>query len=216
MAGLNYAAPVSIARDERAALAAVLHAAGPGAPTLCEGWTTHDLAAHLWLREHDPRVVLGLVLPEVAERQLATVKRERPYPELVEAFAAGPSRLSPFAIDAVDELTNAAEFFVHHEDVRRGAGTTTPRELDDAVQAWAWPVATALAGRVLHRAPVSVVLERRPGGDQRRYGRGDRVVTVLGAPSELLLLAFGRARAAELEWVGDADSVTALREFLKA
>ena len=59
---------MSIAGDERAALAAALRAAGPGAPTLCEGWTTRDLAAHLWLREHDPRVVLGLVLPDLRSR----------------------------------------------------------------------------------------------------------------------------------------------------
>jgi hypothetical protein len=28
---------------------------GPEAPTLCEGWATLDLAAHLVMREHDPR-----------------------------------------------------------------------------------------------------------------------------------------------------------------
>jgi uncharacterized protein (TIGR03085 family) len=207
---------VTIATEERAALAAALHAAGPDAPTLCEGWTTHDLAAHLWFRENDPRAMLGIVVPSLAESQLERVKQERPYSELVDAFAAGPTRLSPFAIAKVDEVANAPEFFVHHEDVRRGDGAVRPRTLGDDVQAWAWPVATTLAGGRLRKAPVSVVLERRPGGQQRRYGRGDRVVTVVGLPTELLLLAFGRTRAAELDWVGDPDSVAALKDFLKA
>jgi uncharacterized protein (TIGR03085 family) len=137
---------VTIATEERAALAAALHAAGPDAPTLCEGWTTHDLAAHLWFRENDPRAMLGIVVPSLAESQLERVKQERPYSELVDAFAAGPTRLSPFAIAKVDEVANAPEFFVHHEDVRRGDGAVRPRTLGDDVQAWAWPVATVPAG----------------------------------------------------------------------
>ena len=38
---------MSHARDERSALVASLRDAGPDAPTLCAGWTTRDLAAHL-------------------------------------------------------------------------------------------------------------------------------------------------------------------------
>ncbi|HAP89500.1 MAG TPA: TIGR03085 family protein, partial [Arthrobacter bacterium] len=35
----------------REVLAETLLAAGPDAPTLCRGWRTRDLAAHLYLRE---------------------------------------------------------------------------------------------------------------------------------------------------------------------
>lgn len=42
---------VTYAREERAALAALLEDSGPDGPTLCEGWLTRDLAAHLVLRE---------------------------------------------------------------------------------------------------------------------------------------------------------------------
>jgi uncharacterized protein (TIGR03085 family) len=53
----------SLARPERAALLDLLTGVGPDAPTLCEGWTTHDLAAHLVVRERRPHAVPGLVVP---------------------------------------------------------------------------------------------------------------------------------------------------------
>ena len=45
---------------EREALADALASAGPDAPTLCEGWTAHDLAAHLIAREHRPDSTPGI------------------------------------------------------------------------------------------------------------------------------------------------------------
>ena len=39
---------------ERLALADLMAEVGPDAPTLCGGWTTRDLAAHLLLRERRP------------------------------------------------------------------------------------------------------------------------------------------------------------------
>src|SRR5207344_2746292 len=41
---------------------------GPAAPTLLEGWTTHDLAAHIVLRERDLVAAPCLVLPGPFER----------------------------------------------------------------------------------------------------------------------------------------------------
>ena len=49
---------------ERSELCDLFLAVGPEAPTLCDGWTTLDLAAHLVVREHDPRsgfAILGAV-----------------------------------------------------------------------------------------------------------------------------------------------------------
>ena len=46
--------PGSIAQSERQALCSLLEDRGPLAPTLCEGWTTADLAAHLYVRERKP------------------------------------------------------------------------------------------------------------------------------------------------------------------
>src|SRR5437764_783312 len=42
------------AEQERAALADALEQLGPDAPTLCEGWATKELAAHVYVREHRP------------------------------------------------------------------------------------------------------------------------------------------------------------------
>lgn len=43
------------AKRERLLLADLLEAAGPDAPTLCEGWNARDLAAHVVVRERRAR-----------------------------------------------------------------------------------------------------------------------------------------------------------------
>ena len=45
---------MSFSDSERQLLADLFLEVGPEAPTLCAGWTTTDLAAHLWVREHRP------------------------------------------------------------------------------------------------------------------------------------------------------------------
>jgi len=59
---------VSVARRERAALVETLLGAGPDAPTLCEGWRTRDLAAHLVIREHRLDAAPGILIPLFAGR----------------------------------------------------------------------------------------------------------------------------------------------------
>ncbi|HEX6919337.1 MAG TPA: maleylpyruvate isomerase family mycothiol-dependent enzyme, partial [Actinomycetes bacterium] len=56
----------SIARAERAALSDLLESLGPDAPTLCEGWDTRDLAAHLVVRERRMDAAPGIVLRPLA------------------------------------------------------------------------------------------------------------------------------------------------------
>ena len=55
-------------RTERQALCDTMLAAGPDAPTLCEGWSVLDLAAHLVVRENRPDAGLGLVVRPLAGR----------------------------------------------------------------------------------------------------------------------------------------------------
>ena len=43
--------PLSLAQQERTTLCDLLLECGPNTPTLCEGWSTADLAAHLVARE---------------------------------------------------------------------------------------------------------------------------------------------------------------------
>ena len=118
--------------DERDRLCALLDELGPQAPTLLAPWTTHDLAAHLFLREHDFVAAPGLVVPgawgRFAERRRVALK-EKAFTELVAAIRAGPPR-GFFRIGWVRRLPNLNEFFVHNEDVRRANGfgprTNTP------------------------------------------------------------------------------------------
>ncbi|MGH3682284.1 MAG: maleylpyruvate isomerase family mycothiol-dependent enzyme, partial [Natronosporangium sp.] len=73
------------ARAERLALCDLLTDLGPDQPTLCAGWTTRDLAAHLVARERRPLAAPGLILRPLAgytERVRQSVAR-RPFPVLV-------------------------------------------------------------------------------------------------------------------------------------
>lgn len=186
--------------DQRTALCDALDAVAADAPTLCEGWTAHHLAAHVWLRENDPTAALGTVLPRFADRtdrRIAAVVAERPYPDLVAAVRRGPGPLSPFRLPGVEAAANTLEFFVHCEDVRRGSGVITPREPDAGLEELAWKRLPVLARLLLRRCPVAVWLERdAPPGEPVRIGRGPDIVTLAGRPSEILLHLWGRQAAA--------------------
>src|SRR5919199_1207606 len=150
---------------ERARLADALEAAGADAPTLCDGWTTRDLAAHLVARERRPDSTPGLVVDRLAgwTDRVRRGYAARPYPELVGLVRTGPPRTSPFALPGVDALVNLSEHFVHCEDVLRGADPgppAAPRVLDPAVDAALWQVLRRRAKLMLgRRAHVTAVLE---------------------------------------------------------
>lgn len=208
---------MNYAQSERAALCELLSQSGPAAPTLCEGWTTRNLAAHLVQRESDLVAAPGnLIKPlsGVTERRLYELSSRTPFPSLVERLKSGPPRFSPFGIPAVDRAANTIEFFVHHEDVRRaGNAPLPPRDLPDAFEE---EIARRLKtmGRFLFgKAAVGVVLERDTG-ETLRVRSGNPVVHVVGRPSELVLFASGRTGAADVEVVGDPDAVAALQAVL--
>ncbi|MCP2256925.1 TIGR03085 family protein [Streptoalloteichus tenebrarius] len=202
---------MGVARDERRQLCDLLDRVGPDEPTLCAGWRTRDLAAHLVLRERRPDASPGIVLRPLAgytalvQRRLAS----RPWGELVRTLRQGPPRWSPFAIPGVDEAVNGTEFFVHHEDVRRAREGWAPRPADPARDAMAWRALARIGRLTFRRCPVGVAL-RRPNGEEVLARRGPRAVTVVGAPGELLLYAFGR-EAVEVEFEGDQADVQAVR-----
>lgn len=208
----------TLAAAERAALCDLLLELGPDAPTLCEGWDAADLAAHLWTRERDPLSLAGVVAPPlkgVAERRMARALERRGFEGLVEDLRTPPA-LSPFAVPAVDAAANAVEYLVHREDLRRGAdpaGTPplrrTPGEEDEL-----WSRLAAMAPMLMRRSPVGVIAERAdaPEGSARQRIAGPRsgpAVVVRGLPSELVLFAFGRRSAAEVEVTGGVDAVAA-------
>ena len=209
------------ARDERLALSARLDQAGPREPTLCEGWTTLDLAAHLVIREHRPDAGLGLLGGPLAAHTRSVQRRlagRTPYPRLVQMFRAGPPRFSLFALPGADERANVVEYFVHHEDVRRAQPDWEARRIDPGLTEVLW-LRLRMARYVLRKAPVGVELARddqpepaRPGGPRVRITAKARtpVVTVIGAPAELTLWALGRTAAARVRLDGGEDAVAAL------
>lgn len=201
-----------LARSERRALAETLEATDPDAPTLCEGWTARDLAAHVVVRERRPDSALGLVVPPLRAHgeRVRRAYAAKPYRELIELIRSGPPRLSPFAVPALERAANGVELFVHHEDVRRGSGGGQPRALPQAAEDELWARLGGRARLALRRAPCRVVL-RRPDGASVTTGSGEAVVTVTGPPSELILFAFGRQAAAEVAYDGDPALVDRLR-----
>ncbi|HEX5331782.1 MAG TPA: TIGR03085 family metal-binding protein [Cellulomonas sp.] len=205
----------------RAQLASALTEAGPDAPTLCEGWQSRHLAAHLVLREHSPVAGAGIVVPALAAHteqviaQLAeTARSAQDYRDLVARVAAEPAAWSPLAW--AGEQVNLVEFFVHTEDVRRGAGPVPPRELEPEHVEALWRALVRGASLTYRRVPVGIVLVR-PDGVRRRVRRapsGHGTVVIRGAVGELLLHAFGRGAAVDIRIEGAPDDVEALAEVL--
>ena len=211
---------MSYASDERAALCALLDETGPGAPTLCEGWRTGDLAAHLVLRERRPDAAAGILGGPLAghtRRVTETLASRTPFPELVRLIRTGPPTMSVFRIRGVDERANLVEYFVHHEDVRRAANGWEPRSVRDGLADVLWQ--RLRMGRILfRRAPVGVELVRDdltggPGQPVRMTAKAKTpVVTVTGHPAELTMWALGRTKAAQVRLDGSADAVRRLSE----
>jgi uncharacterized protein (TIGR03085 family) len=198
---------------ERARLADALEAAGPGAPTLCTGWTGLDLAAHLAARERRPDSTPGLLLRPLAgwtEHVRAGYAR-RPFAELVHLIRTGPPPTSPFALPGADAAGNLAEHFVHCEDVRRGDRSVPPRpaDLPAAVDAALWRFLGTRGRAMFRRARTGVVLST-PDGRESVAVSGRATARLVGEPGELVLVAFGRGSRAVVERSGDAAALTAL------
>jgi uncharacterized protein (TIGR03085 family) len=196
---------------ERARLADALEAADPAAQTLCEGWTARDLAAHVVVRERRPDTTPGLMLPAFA-RWTDHVRREyaaRPYGELIDLIRTGPPLTSPFALPGADAATNLTEFFVHCEDVRRGEGRAAPARLAPGVQDELWRRLVRQSRLIFRRVRAGVVLATPDGHEHVATGRRP-VVRLVGEPGELLLVAFGRGRAAVVRREGPPEALAAL------
>jgi uncharacterized protein (TIGR03085 family) len=201
----------SLAKSERAALCDLFDQVGPDAPTLCEGWTALDLAAHLVIRERRPDSGPGLVLPAMAgwtERVRRQAKGQG-FARLVAQVRAGPPLYSP--MHWLDEAVNGMEYFIHHEDVRRAQPGWEPRNLPAEQAEGLWKRVASGARLSLRRAPVGVVLER-PDGTSVVGKRGEPAVNVVGPAGELAVFASGRQDAARVELRGDPGAVQRLKE----
>jgi uncharacterized protein (TIGR03085 family) len=208
---------VTYAQEERAALADLLAETGPKGPTLCEGWQTRDLAAHLVLRERRPDAAAGMMGGPLAG-YTARVQRQYldkySYPELIALFKSGPPALSAFAIPGADEAANTVEYFVHHEDVRRAAEGWTERPLDAGLTEALWKRLKG-ARLFLRSAPTGVVLAREDDGklDLIVAKAAAPSVTVTGSPAELTLWSMGRVSAAHVTLDGPDEAVAKLKAW---
>jgi len=202
---------MSVATDERAALCDLLDELGPDQPTLCEGWQTRDLAAHLIVREHRPDAAPGILFSAFAAhtKRVQDGYARRPWRELVDLVRGGPPVWWPTRIPAVDKLVNSIELFVHHEDVRRGQENWQPRDPDPERDAALWAGLKQSGRMTLRRSPVGLIL-CRPDGESVVIKRGPDTVTITGEPGELLLFAFGRD-AARVEFDGGQPAIAALQ-----
>ena len=200
------------ARRERQELAELMLATGPDAPTLCEGWTTKDLAAHLVIREARPDAAVGIVLPPLAGwtdrvQRAATVGQS--YPELVRKVRTGPPTLSLFSVPGVDGLANLIEYVVHHEDVLRAQPDWQPRTLAPDLADELWGRLKQMCRVMYLRMPVGVTLQRTDGrGSSVVAHGGEPMVTMSGTALEMLMRTYGR-RGALVEVTGDPDAIAA-------
>ncbi len=201
---------MNLAQHERAALADLLDELGPDAPTLCEGWTTRDLAAHLVVREGRPDAGLGLVIPPMSgwTRHVQDRAATGDYSALVDKVRTGPPMLSAFSLPGVDANANGFEFLVHHEDVRRAQPDWQPRKLPAEAEDGVWRRLTKAGKVVFRRSPTGVTL-LRPGGQTTVARGGEPMVTVVGDPVELVLEGFGRSEHADVEILGDDAAIAA-------
>ena len=196
---------------ERDELCDLFVARGPDAPTLCEGWATLDLAAHLVVREHDVRSGLFIMGGERfagLERKVMDGARAQGYERLIERLRGGPPAF-PWRVPGLRGLLNLNEWFIHHEDVRR-AGGEEPRtdrpDLDEAL----WSTLHR-AGRFMtrHVKGAGVALEAPGYGELPARGSGP-AVRLVGGPQELALYLSGRRSAAKVEITGPDEARAAL------
>lgn len=187
---------MTFSNAQRSQLAALLIDLGPNSPTLCEGWETKDLAAHLWIRENRIDAAGGMFISKLEPRleDLTQKTLERDYEEVVKEWAAGP----PKPVKFIDKQMNTSENFIHHEDVRRANGRTTPQPLSQEAQKQLYGSLKMMAPMMLKKSHSPVVLhprgfDRIVAADKKGVARnGSDVIRVSGEVGELLLWASGR------------------------
>jgi uncharacterized protein (TIGR03085 family) len=193
---------------ERAALCDTLERLGPDAPTLCEGWTTADLAAHLVVRERNPLAAPGIVFGgPFASYTASAMEREKAkgYDVLLATLRGGP----PGSMKSLMAGVNVNENWVHHEDARRANGDA-PRPDD--------PDVAAVLTRMLKRTAKFGTRRIKPCGlalelaDEMIIVRAGSPTAVMhGAIGECVLFLAGRREAALVTLEGDPHAIETLR-----
>ena len=207
----NAAAGEPLDAIEREQLCDLFLDLGPDAPTLCEGWATLDLAAHLVMRERDPRSGLAILGGERfagLEERLMTRTRAQGYEKLVERLRSGPPPV-PWRVPGLRTFLNLTEWYVHHEDVRRANGQPPRTDRPDLDRAL-WDLLGRTGRMVVRGIDGAGLAVEAPGHGHRTLKKGEHLVTVTGGPQELLLFAHGRRSVAQVELAGDDAGLAAV------
>jgi uncharacterized protein (TIGR03085 family) len=196
----------SLAQQERNNLCDLFVELGSDAPTLCEGWSTADLAAHLVVRERRPDSGPGLLWSALAgytDKVRRAVRDRTPWEKLIENVRQGP----PLVLRPFDGPMNTVEFFIHVEDVRRAQDGWEPRAISPELAAALW--ARVGPAGMAKKVSATVVLTS-PGRADKESGSGQRLI-LAGQPGELTMFGAGRQGAAKVDISGDAALAAQLR-----
>jgi len=198
--------------QERAALAATLRRVGADAPTLVEGWSARDLAAHVAATEEARGIPTFVGRTLVARYGLRLNDTFRP------AMAVDLRRFRRHGFEwAVRRLerdspallirpmvfpVSAFEIFVHHEDVLRANDIERQEPSLDLIPSIEWLL--RYHRRMLSDVAVLAVL---PDGREIRGGGEGPVLDIRGTATEVLLSLAGRSvgTALKVEWTGTGD-----------
>ncbi|HLN06290.1 MAG TPA: TIGR03085 family metal-binding protein, partial [Acidimicrobiales bacterium] len=198
-----------LAHSERAGLCDLLSECGPQAPTLCEGWLTKDLAAHLFVRERRPLAMPGILLggpaAKLTDLSMEAALRVHGYAGLVAKLRSGP----PMPFRPFDEATNLVEYFVHTEDVRRAAPGWEPRN-DPQLDAALW-ANLGRGSRMLTRKVKGAGLDlERPDGERIVARREEPRAVLSGGVQEIVLFLLGRNQVAKVSLSGSEQAQRAV------
>ena len=174
------------------------------------------MIAHLLVRERSVFAAAGIAIKPLAghtDRVRQKLRDEVPFAELVDRFRGEPPKWSVINWGPVDDLTNAIEYFVHTEDVRRAAVDWKPRIIDPKLQDALWRRLVRGSRIYLRGFRGTVELRRADTGEVVRTGSSDAAadVEVTGLPGELLMFASNRKDHADVQLTGDPDAIARLR-----
>jgi len=194
-----------ISKSERQGLVETLKALGPDAPTLCEGWMTKHLLAHLIMRETEPVNASGILLKG---RQKQTQNRleelSTHFESNLSKLKSGPPLWNPMRY--LDKWVNALEMLIHHEDVLRAQPNWQRRKFTDS-ETKELDFLLKIAPRFLVRG--AKVVPTLVVGDLQSSGR----IILRGDQVDLLLFLAGRQSASNVSIEGDELDVA---DFMKS
>lgn len=181
--------------------------------TLCAGWTIEHLVAHLIVRERGGLLArLGILVPWLDPRHEAANRKimNMSHADMIKRLERGPWWTTHVSF-------NILEHYIHNEDILRSQLNRT-RTVDAQTQAaLARLVPTLVKTQLLSwKHPLTIVMTQGDTSQDIVVHRGESGVVVRGLPGELLMLAEGRGRAAEVIVEGPSQLTKAFRnQFMK-